>query len=296
VEGSHPQWRDLILCHEDLEGAERAEADGHLAACPECRALLERVRTVERTERPRGQLPPLDAAATLAPPLRDEADQSVRLLRQRLGLAEMASARAGDLHRIVRLRRLTERGVPLRRLAMPLALAAGLALLALVARFGREAEAVHGLRVLPYAGDRGSADSTGTSPRVSWRTGDAFVLAFDLTHPAYPVVFHIGPAGEVSLLHPADPTAEVPRLPAGRGLELPLAEAEETWTLEGSPGTETFLIAAANRADPPVEGVLSRAQVLAGELLPRRDLLSRLVDLLGSELGPVQSVEIEHLP
>jgi hypothetical protein len=292
VEREHDRWRELILAHEDLGVDERAAADDHLAACEDCRALLARLRELEKAAAPRGQLPPLDTVApALSPPLQAEADASLHTLRARLGLEQERTAAQGETARHSAGRR-----APLRRLGVPLALAAGLVFVAVLARTDREQSVVRGLRILPFSADRGGAQSTATTPRPVWHTGDAFVLAFDLTTDSYPAVFHVGPSGEVSLLHPMDASAPLPRLAAGRGRELPLAGERSVWALEGAPGPETFLVAAGKRPDPGLPEVLADAQTLAQTTPRRQEVLAGLVRLLTVRLGPVQTVEVEHLP
>ncbi len=310
----HADWRDLILSYEDLEADERRRADEHLAACAECRALLDGVRAVETARGPEGALPPLEDGEFFALSADEAAAEAASrgALRARLGLeaerrAERASARgvpAGPTREApAAARPLRERVSTLMRnlrprVVVPLAAAAAVVLVFLLRGPETGRGPIRELRLAPYSGTRGETDSGGAPGEAgrAWRTGDAFVLRFELVEPAYPIVFHVDPDGAVALLHPADPLAPVAAMPANVSLELPPAEQDVVWTFEGEPGIETFFVAASPRAPRALDAVLDVARTAARSALGRDEVASALRAILEKRVGPVQAIEAVHAP
>lgn len=288
--------RRLVLSYEELEQEERAEADAILAASPAYRQLLDRLRAVERSAGPTGELPSLESlVAAMDAGERAAADRSLEALRDRLDArvggrpAEGAPARERAWTRLVR--RLTPR-----RPFGPIALAvATCAVAALLIRGGRDESEplVLALDLRTPAGARGSAAAPHDAG-APWRTGEAFAIGLELRAPAYVVVVNADPSGELAILHPA--RGPIPRVPAGRPLEIPSPASGETWRLEGAPGQETFFVVASERSDVDLDALADALGEVAASPTSRTERLRRAEKLLETRLGPTRRVDVRHEP
>jgi len=298
MSASHDELRDLVLVYEELTETERARADEHLASCSACAELLGRLQRLERAAAAQGAIPPLDAPVLerLSAGEREDADASLALLRTRLRLGPRFGnrpTRAGLRARggVLDAFRDWLFGPTGMRWALASASVAAILLVTFVVWQPRQSGMTTGAlvrdaRLAPYSGPRGA-----TVP--GWHTGQAFVLDFMLAAPASPVVFHVDPRGSVTLLYPESPTSPAPIEPAGL-VRLPREGSEIVWRLEGEPGPETFLVGATANGQVSLRELAAEAERAGGS--DRDAALGRLRALLERRLGPVQSIEVEHLP
>jgi len=280
----HAALQELVLGYEHLEPAERLRADAHLAVCPSCRRTLEALQGVERRARLAGAFPDLPEWKDL-PGSEDDlrsADRSLALLLQRL---DDSSPEARSAPR--------PRPRWLRPVAWAVPLAAAAVLLLLVQPQRRATPPLRAIELVAPSSPRG-----GPAPgegRRTWYTGERFVLRFTLEQPASPVVIHVDPAGAIELLYPERVDAPMAVLPASTELQLPPASTGASWAFEGDPGTEVFLVAAAPRGGIDLARVLARL-----EALPREpegvSRVERMRGVLEEQVGPVQAIEVDHLP
>lgn len=311
----HERMREQVLGYEDLELAERAAIDGHLAGCAACRGLRAALLEREAEARALGTLPKesLDLTVAMAagpalilasardPEILADERRSLEQLIDRIAAARPAP-RAAARPAPQPVPRAPSRARPsLAWWLVPAAVAA--AALLWVRPPGRgvpELPAPPGLAALvsaaitPVSGVRGARDR-------GYHTGDAFVLSLRLRGPGVPVVVVVDGAGEVALLHP---TSDREARERGPGLvELPDSSMSERWIFRGSPGVETFLSAAAPARDFAWQRL--RAEVEALGRTPMRSgspdsaRLARVESarlLLDRAWGPVQRVIVEHLP
>jgi hypothetical protein len=289
---THDALRDLVLSYEELDPGERAEADGHLAGCPHCRALLERAREAERGLRRFGELPPLDrpadgGAAAPDAATREEAEASLRALRTRLGLPPGPERPAAPRPALFR------RWMTPAWIVPAAALAAALVLIARMPERG--SPGIRDLAIAPLSVERGAGPST-TAVGGTWRTGQAFALRFALAAPAHPVVFHVDPERAVTLLHPGDAEAPVPRMPAGVTMQLPAAGSDDLWTFAGRPGPETFLVVAAPRGDLDLGSITAGVERIARRAGSRGAAVDAIESHLLETVGPVAAIEVTHAP
>lgn len=290
-EPGHEPWRELVFAYEDLGAEDRRRADAHLAECRSCTALLRGLQQAEGAAAV-GALPetPIDLEARLA----GEADASLHALRTRLDLPPVASSGAASraaARQPETLNRELWRSARIdwSRLTAPLAAAAAVVAIVTTVLLRTPHPAseaiVRSARIERFSGVRG-----GDEP---WQSGDAFTIELDLARQSVPVVVHVDPSGDVSLLQPADAALPGPALPAGPVL-LPAADSGIEWRLEGPAGRETFLVAAA-LPDADLPKVLQSALDQAGGKT-RDEAIRRVAYVLRSRLGPVQTIEIERGP
>jgi hypothetical protein len=294
MDPNHRDLRDLVLAHEELEPGDRARADAHLAACESCRALLASLQAVERGAAASGSLPELDDPSLR--PRTDaeagEAERSLLLLRQRLGLEARAAANeagarepAGWLDRVrARLAALApHRGWAMIQVAVVLAVAT----IVLWPRPGGEPLLLRDLRMVSESEVRGG--------EAGWQTGEAFTLRFELSSPARVVVFHVGADARPVLLHPSETVATLAREPAG-SVVLPAPGSGIEWRLEGEPGPERFVVAAGARGDIDLAALSAEAAALGSAGASQESVSRSLERLLERRVGPVRSLAIQHLP
>ncbi len=311
-----PDWLERVLAYDDASPEERVVVDEFLARNPAARDLLERVRRIESgSESPHGVLPDLDSEVlALSPSERTEADASLAGLMERLGtLCDLAegtppeeetAGQSGPLDRIRAWWSRVSGGSAWGRLAPVPVFAA--AVLFVVLNLGTPDPDPSGLglgelTVHPAGtvrgGEPGSApDAEAEGVRV-WRTGEAFVLRCPVERPMVPIVFHVDPVGQVVMLHPEDVAGPFLVHPSTRPLELPLPDSEVEWVLEGTPGTETFLLVTAGDGEGLAEvlpSVVTRAMEIGEDASDRQDAIHRLQELLEKEVGEVRTTEIEH--
>ena len=302
----HELMREKILVYEDLDPAERREADQHLEGCEECRNLLAELRRIERLGGREAALPAggPDRAFATGFAHRADARASLLALEARIEAAGSASAAlgamrepAGALAEPAPPRREIRSGpkpAPISRyldsarrrwlsVLIPAAAAAALAIVTLWPRPAGEPRLLSGARVLPVSGMRGAGPG--------WHTGDAFAIELSLTAPSRVVVFHVDPNGAVALLHPEDPAAPIEPSPSGT-LRLPPPGME--WRLEPPEGSETFLIAATKHPALDLAAVLEQAQALDAADREARVHAVRL--LLEHRIGSVTVVDLRHEP
>jgi len=221
-------WLDRLLAGDELDQADRRILEEALQNAPAARELLERVRRIERSPGPAGELPEL-AALRVSTSEAAEADRSLRALLLRV-LGEIPAAapvapRTGWRGRIAGWLRPSVL-VP----AAVLGLAAFL--------FFRTPDSGLGpVQIEGVALTRG-ADSPG------WKEGDAFRLRCDVTRPLVPVVIHLDPQGAVALLHPATPEGPFLLSTPEEPILVPDPAGTERWELTGPAGRETFFLAA----------------------------------------------------
>lgn len=293
MDPSHRGLRDLVLAYEELEPSDRERADAHLAECAECRSLLASVQEIERKAAAAGTLPELGDASLLprTDAERGEAERSLIALRQRLGLEAPDAPRRPAAREpegwLERLRATLGALVPDRRWALAPIVVAAIAIVALWPRPTGDPLLVRDLRLIAESEVRGSAPG--------WHTGEAFTLRFELTSPAKVVVFHVGAGARPTLLYPFEPTAFTEHEMAGPIVLPPPASGIE-WRLEGEPGPERFVVAAGARGAIDVAALVAEAAALDSVGESSESVYRSLGRLLERRVGPVRSIEIQHLP
>lgn len=268
-----PGWLDRVLSYEELTGEERADVDALLASRPEARRLLEAVQRAERAE-PAGELP--EAAALAAEDVAAARKSLEELLRKALPRPgkEPAPRPAGW------------RAWLTPRVLVPTAALAAAAWLALPGSPLRPLPVLEGLAAVPGDATRGALPQA-TGPR-EWRRGDAFALRARLRQPSLVLLAHVDPRGRVQVLEPADGRA-APVQPAGT---LAFPAAAEEWTLDGEPGTETFLLAA--RADTTDAAAVRDAAAELARLRSGDGSVARVRGILESRFDTVLVTRIRH--
>lgn len=293
MDPNHRRLRELVLAYEELEPGDRARADAHLAECSECRALLARLQEVERKAASPGTLPDLDDPSLTLKTDGEigEAERSLLLLRERIGLETPAAPKRHEArepegwfeHLIADMRAL----IPDRRWALVPIAAAAIAFVALWPRPSGDPLLVKDLQLSPESGVRGGTPG--------WHTGEAFTLRFELTSPAKVVVFHVGADARPALLYPFEPVALTTNEAEGTIVLPPPASGVE-WRLEGEPGPERFVVAAGARGAIDVAALVAEAAVLDSVGESSASVSQSLELLLERRVGPVRSIEIQHLP
>lgn len=229
----HATLRERVLAYEELDPAERAEADAHLQSCASCRELLHALQSRESLARTEGRLPPGPVSLAVEDAT-DERASVERLLRKLSPPVGAATPRPAE-----RAEPSAARPRPARSRIPPWAWAVPAAAAALAIVFwggpGREpigAPRLESLAVEHASAMRGSSDQ-------DFHTGDAFSIRFQLTAAARPIVVAVGDSGAAEVLYPAGGSPA--RLFAPGIVVLPDMSAGEAWTFAGPPGRETFL-------------------------------------------------------
>ena len=279
----------LILGYEELDSADKALADSYLSRQPDLSARLKWHQDKE-------------GVAVTNIPLRDDfwredalqpADEEAQresLRRILASLEQDGSSSDGTPTPPTKIISFTDR---LRHQALwVLPLAAILAVAILLPRGGAEKVLLENLRVaqieLQADGTRGQSQTSPVDGVL--HTGQAFALDFSLNEDAFVVVYHVGPAGQVSRVYPGTITDTLSPHRGGQGHQIPDPASQEVWILGSETGTESFLVASSStlptnldsiQADPSIS---DRAGVLA-------DLKSRLKTVMGQ----VDLYEFQHV-
>jgi len=267
---------DRILAYEDLDESGRRASDRLLAARPDLAAKLERLREIER--RAQAALPVADDDGFWTADERSGADdadcrESARRTRAALGIGSRSWRDP-------------------RWLLPAAAVLAALVLLPLQARRG---PLLTGLGVETVATTRDGTRGTATIPLTDGRlrTGEAVVLVVDLEDDAYVAVIHVDPQGAAALVYPPDPS-RVARLAGGRRHHLPDPGSAGLWILDGTTGTESFLVAT-DRETAPVLSEVREALAACTDGLDRDAALAAARSLLEGTWDQVEIVEFLHV-
>jgi hypothetical protein len=283
---NHDHLRELVLVYEELEPEEKRLADSHLGECADCASLLAKLQRLERASDLRGAVPELDRVR-LGTAERAAAEASLAALRARVALPATAapgtapSPATRPRSAAAALWEWAHRAPVLVRLAPALAV-----LLVAWLLWPRPpiAPLLRGAELARYSGMRGEAGE-------GFRTGEAFVLRLELAAPARPVVYHVDPEGRIDLLYPGPGEAAPALVPAG-AVTLPPEPSGIEWRFEGTPGAETFLVAAA-RTDRPLPRLDSLRTLPSGS---REARIRALASSIEREIGPVRRLEATHRP
>lgn len=264
-----PGWLDRVLTYEELTGEERTQVDALLARSPEARRLLEVVQQAERAE-PVGELP--EGGALAAEDVAAARSSLEALLRRALPAASRPAPR-----------RTGWRAWLTPRVLVPTAALAVAAWLALPWSPLRPLPILEEFAAVRADGRRGADPAD-----EAWRRGDAFVLRAELHAPSLVLLVHVDPRGRVEVLDP--PAAEAPRVrPAG---PLAFPEHPEEWTLDGEPGTETFLLAA--RSDSTDAVAVRQAVDDLRRIRPGDGSVARVRGILEARFDTVLVTRIRH--
>ncbi len=281
--------RELILAYDDLDDAERRRVDAFLDGHPRYRETLERLRAVERAPDPDGDLdlrPGPAETDPMSPAERRAEEASLAALRRQLGLRETGAA--GEAAGGAGWRQAWARVVSW-RVFMPVVAAAAATIVLL--RPSNEAGPWESVFVTRPIGVRGTG---GASPVEELRTGDRFVVAFELTEPAFVVAVHVDSDGQVALLWPDTPAGAQAPWPAGRTHVVPPSASEHRWSLSGEAGSERILVAAFSSA-PDLESLDRRLDSVAPELT-LSSATSATRAILEAASGTVRVVDVLHRP
>jgi len=270
----------LILGYEELEPADRALADRYLEAHPDLAARLAWHQAKEVGAA--ANLPVADAAWQVGDLSAGEDAARHESLRRILAEVTVGQGTAGG-GSVGRVRD---------RAAWLLPLAAILALALLLPQAGVEKSLLRNLTVarveMAVDASRGSGRLDVTDGALF--TGEAFALDFRLDEDAYVVVYHVDPAGRVSMVHPESPADEATPLRGGRNHRIPDPRGGLVWVLGAETGVESFLVASARRPPAGVAGLASDA-VSADRAATLARLRSRLADLMDE----VELHEFDHV-
>lgn len=280
------RWRELFLGYEELDADQRREVDAYLARNPDARAQLEKLQELERRAvEPMGAIG-LDAGDMES--LDSEAHAGERRSREalldRLGVAGHAAQ-----HRIHR-RAFSLRRSP--RVWLPAAAAAAALFIFLGPWNDARVPELGELQVIRLADGRQTRSVTDGG---QLRSGDAFVLSFELDHAASVVVYHVDPLGQVSLIVPGSASEHPPRFDAGV-VRIPGSEDPEQWVLGGDPGREGFVVALTGH---PLSAFAELDAALQEQLAPasnRAERLDLLQSFLGERMDSVAVTEFNHRP
>ena len=280
-----PYGLDWLLAYEELDAAERRKADRYLSEHPDLAAQIERLRDVERLalrEIPAraddGFWADADLSAEDEASCRDSAQRIRRLLA-----APAASSAPRPWKRLPRNPRWL------------LPIAAVLALIVIGPQLARRDANLTGFTVETIATTSDGTRSADLAPLAAGilRTGDAFVLAVELTVDSYLAVVHVDPLGDVALVYPMD-QSRVARLEGGRRHRLPDPDNDEMWILGGATGRESFVIATGREQAPSVSELQTSLAGSAGGL-DRVAVLDAVRELLGATWNQVEVVEFSHV-
>lgn len=224
---------DLVLAYEELDAAQRAAVDEHLAACASCRTLLGKVQAAEAAAP--GAIELDEPLAGLSAETRADAEASREALLQRIRRDRKSRAPWLTPARLL--------------IAVPLA-AALLVAIGLKDFIGRRAEPFGDLRLAPAVVTRDAERELQPGQPVSIR--------FTPDRDGWPVVVHADETG-VRLLCP---TAELAGWPAQAGLPtvLPPPGSGVSWNLASDGAAERWWVALS--ADP-VDAPAALAALLA---------------------------------
>ncbi len=223
----------LILGYEELEPADKAVADHFLQQKPELAVRLKWHQDKETQAR--------DAASGTgefcSDELLDPADEQAQQESLRKILAAI------DLH----LK--TQTPSPVNRLRSAtkwmLPLAAVLALVILVPRGGVQNNLLKDFTVTQIIlNDDGSRGTNHPVPAEGvLHSGQAFALDFTLTEDSYVIVYHVGPAGQVSRVYPESISDGAHLHEGATEHQIPSPDSGEVWVLGTETGIESFLMA-----------------------------------------------------
>ena len=290
-----PQGLDSVLAYEDLDAAERLEADRYLAIHPELAAQLHRFRDAERAARQEVPAVTNDGFWTdhrLSTEEEAQCRDSARRIRTSLAAGDRSAAPAVSTNSVSSRRSWNLFQVNPRWL---LPVAAVLALIVIGPQLARREAILTGLTVDTVAVTTAGTRSADLAPLAAGtlRTGDAFVLAFDLKADSYLAIIHVDPLGEVALVYPQD-QSRVARLAGGRRHRLPDPDNDEKWILGGATGRESFVIAT-DRETAPLIDELRTSLAASTEDLDRSAVLVAVRELLDATWDQVEFIEISHV-
>ncbi len=278
----------MILGYEELEAADKAEADRLLGLHPELAARLNWHRDMEA------------AAAGIAPVADFRADVQ-------LSAADEAACRE-SLHRILSTLELVDESgggtdspaawapgfqAGMRRSTLwILPLAALLAVILFLPRGGAGPALLRDISLcrieLMPDGSRGPAAPAEDGKVL--HTGEAFALDFSLEKDAYVVVYHVGPTGQVTLVYPESVPAKLHLFTGGRSHRIPEPDSDQIWVLGAETGTESFLLASSQDLPQGLDE-LEVDPSLSDRDLIRADLQARLLAVMDQ----VDLFEFQHV-
>ena len=284
----------LILGYEELDEADRNVADNFLGRQPE---LLARLKWHQDKEAVAVTSPPLLEEywekETLLPS--DEVAQMESLQRMLASLDQANNSGPGHFgggtpRQGGKILGFTDR---LRHQALwILPLAAVLALAVLMPRGGTEKILLENLRLtqieLQDDGSRGFGQSSPADGVL--HTGEAFALDFSLNEDAFVVVYHVGPAGQVSRVYPGTITDTLSPHRGGQGHQIPDPASQEVWVLGSETGTESFLVASSSELPVNLEGLQADPSIR-----DRAKVLANIKDRLESVMTQVDLYEFHHV-
>ena len=287
--GNPENMDDLVLGFEDLDPAEQARVRRFLQENPGQAARLQELQAAE--EAACGEFPvdrgAWEEARLSAGEIEEQQNSLKRILAalEEHGLPETDSPqRDATPAKQGNLRRLTP------RLAWALPLAAVLALVTILPMRRDVSDPALAPRVVVLVGENGTRGAAGQGTTLGiLHTGQAFALDFYLDRDSHVVVYHLDPAGRLSVVWPARPGAGSSFLSGEQQHRLPRPEADQVWVLGPETGTETFLVTSFARWTPacldvkPVAGLSRREAVMT-------DLQARLGELGGR----VEVIEFDH--
>lgn len=283
------EMEHLVLGYEELDPADRAVADSYLGRHPELAARLAWHRKQEAlAQDPVPDVLDFQDGDHLEP--RDQEAQQESLRRILAGLDLNRNAGEGDHARDAESLSFTAH---LRRHAQwVLPLAAVLALAIFLPRGDTDKALLQNLTVsrieLLADGSRGPGQSAPADGVL--HTGEAFALDFFLDDDAYVVVYHVGPAGQVSRVYPETITDTMSPHQGGQAYQIPDPAAGETWILGSDTGTESFLVAIGNE----IPAGLDQIQIDATPV-DRGRVLTDLKTQLESLMDQVDLYEFDHV-
>lgn len=288
------EMEKLILGYEDLEGAEKALADRCLAAHPE---LAARLKWHQEKEAAAADLPLGQAAwpeGELTPADRQAQQESLRRL-----LARLEASQGPGRNGAAGADQPPSLGARLRHQARwLLPLAAILALAVIMPRGGTEKVLLQNLTVeqvqLLPDGSRGAGHVSSDGEVL--HTGDAFELDFQLNEDSYVVVYHVGPAGQVSRVLPETITDTLSPHSGGQGHQIPDPATGEVWILGSETGRETFLVGTARNWPEGLADLSALTDLSGGPTSePRAQTIAHLKRRLERLMDEVHLYEFEHV-
>ncbi len=270
----------LILGYEDLESGDKAVADSFLKRHPEWAARLKWHQDKESRAREATS----GSGEFWDQELLDPVDEEAQMASLRKILAAMEQKNKAPIHS------LTDRLLGGARWILPLA--AVLALIVFMPRAGNQQLLIQEFSftqiVLNDDGSRGSNHPARAEGIL--HTGQAFALDFTLSEDAYVVVYHLSPAGQVSLVYPGSTSDDHLLHAGGMAHQIPSAHSGEIWILSTETGTESFLMAMSPEKPAGLAGIRAGAG-----LTDRGEILADLIAQLEELMTQVDLYEFEHL-
>jgi hypothetical protein len=272
--------KKLILGYEDLEAGDKAVADSFLKRHPEWAARLK----WHQDQESRAREATSGSGEFWDSELLDPVDEEAQIASLHKILAAMARK---NINRPLSLvGRLMGDG------KWMLPLAAVLALFVFLPRGGKQQLLIQDFSFTQIVLNDDSSRGTTQPARAEGilHTGQAFALDFTLSEDAYLVVYHLSPAGRVSLVYPALPTDDPILFSGDTEHQIPPADSGELWILSTETGTESFLLAASTEIPLGLHGI----RIDSG-LTDRGEILVNLRNQLEELSIQVDLYEFEHV-